>query len=555
MFGNWGHFEPAPKLYPNGWKAIRAIAEKCQRRGIRFTMYTLTDFIKPKDGLPEPFITPHIDPRFAAYDIATELLAPLDRTAAEVRIKSTPNLAEYTATPGDSKKLRGLLWIGDELIAWNSLRTDGNAVVFSNCKRGELMSTVGPHKNGTPVKIAYYSGYDNLFPGTLEMNREVATIIGKRLRQGDFTKLTLDGHESALATGLGYFAMNDTLKTAFDLNRDRDVLYTGSRLTNYCWHMISYISWGEFDLHKGFRGTMLDYRINRQLQLARSFIPKKMGQHYLTNATLADINWLMGTAAGWDSGVEFSINPRAFKKNPQHDEIVAAVQLWEKARRSGTLTEKQKLVLRQIDCVSTIAPDGNGAWKITSTKRWRHPDVEILPPSSIKLENLSDPEKAQPTAIDISWTHSPLVYSKAAISNDMPLRAGRDNFWRVTFPAPNGGDICGNQMKVVLRVPDSSPAGIRNPVFTTNKGRHCMFPVTLHPGESLATPVNAPLAFVYNSKQEVIAEIHPRYRNSLPGLGNDPSFIAGCRFESVNPAKSPVAILNILHGEIIRNKK
>ena len=84
-----------------------------------------------------------------------------------------------------------------------------------------------------------------------------------------------------------------------------------------------------------------------------------------------------------------------------------------------------------------------------------------------------------------------------------------------------------------------------------------MFPVELQPGQYMATPVNAPIAFVYDKDHKVIGEVRPRYSNDLSGFGNT-TFTVECSFEALDETKRPIAFMNVLHSEIIvdpRRKK
>ena len=556
MFGNWGHFDPDPKVYPGGWEALRKISAQCAKKGIRTTMYTLTNFLKPITQ-PEPFITPKVDPRFARYDAEVELSKSLNSSNTLLRLELSEALRPLLEGK-DSEKTKAVALIDDELVWFSNAVFSAHAIELQGCKRGYLLTKPKFHRRKTAVRFLYYAGYKNLFPGTFGMNREVATIIGKRAQEGAFTKVTLDGHESCLQTGLGYLAMNDTMRTIWKLNADREMLYTGSRLTAYTWYMLSYISWGEFDKFKGFRGSMLDYRLRRQIQHERNLMPHKLGQHYPDDATLEDIHWLMSQAVGWNAGVEFDVRPDNFNRKPEADAIKKAVRLWEKARLSGKITESQKLALEQIDRVYEIQPEEKApGWSIhLLKKRWVDPRCKILDPSVIKLKNLIGEFAAQPTQIDLSWTHNPLIYTAAAISDDIPLKADELNKWQVEYPeaGANAGDVNGNQFKFVLRVPPDAPCGIRNPLFSISNTQHFMVPVELKPGEYLATPFNAPIVFVYNQKHEVMARIPIRYTNDLPNMHHRPHFFVECTFESLQKNKTPTALLNLFYSEILHGE-
>jgi hypothetical protein len=266
----------------------------------------------------------------------------------------------------------------------------------------------------------------------------------------------------------------------------------------------------------------------------------------------------MSQAVGWNAGVEFDARPDEFEKNPEADAKKRAVRLWENARLSGKVTEQQKLCLRQIDRVYEIRPETRApGWSIHLLKnRWVDPRCKIIDSSNIKLENLEGKTTALPATADLSWTHNPLIYTAATLSDDIPLEADTPNQWRVEYPeiGAMSSDINGNQFKFVLRVPVDAPCGIRNPVFSIDNAQHFMIPVELKPGEYLATPLNVPVAFVYNREHEVIAQVSLRYSNHLPEMGHRTHFSVRCSFESMKKGKSPSAILNLFYSEILHGK-
>lgn len=552
MFGNWGHFDLSPKLWPGGWPAVRKVSGKCAARGIKNTMYTLTDFLKPKEGqgVPEPYVTPKVDPRFAAYDVPTSLAAAVGGKEETVRLRANADLIELLGGRG-SKAARAVLQVGDELIRFEKSEVEGSEVLLEGCRRGYLLSSTESHPADAKTRLLFFAGYDNLFPGNHSMCHEVAETIGRRAREGEFGRVTLDGHESVLRTGLGTFSKNDTLKTIYDLNADREMIYTGSSITAYCWHMFAYMSWGEFDKAKGFRGTMLDYRIMRQVQLERNLMPHKLGQHYPNDAKDAtDLNWLMGQSLGWNAGVEFDVHVREFEKRRDAGKLKAVIRKWEKVRRSGTMTEAQKLKLCQIDRSYAVEKSGAG-WKLVPLeKRWVDPRCEILDASVIGLENLAGDLEPRPCSIDLSWTHNPLIYEEAALSDDIPLKAGVENKWRATYPevGANRSDINGNRLKFVLRVPADAPCGIRDPVFSIDGAQWFSLPVVLNPGESLAIPLNAPVAFVYDASGEPVRRVEPSYASAFPEMRGRVSFVLTCSFESEKNGKRPEALMNLFYS-------
>lgn len=516
MFGNWGHFEPDPHEYPNGDADLKKAVAKTKAKDVALTFYTLTNFLTEK-GMPEPYLSPVADERLRYYTVPMHLAKPIsadDTTLSIVYDEQVMQLMKKAAH-------RCVLRVENELIRIKNLRKVGNEIQVDtvtaaetknarwpkNCGgRGYEFTTACAHPKNAKIRQMVVGAWFEFYPGTLDMSDEVAHTIGRRANKLGFGKVTLDGHESALRTGHGYLAMNRSAQIVYDHNKKRDIVMTGSRITNYCWNLMSYISWGELQRNKGFRGTMLDYRINRVSQLQRSLMPAKLGQHYPDkNTTVDDINWLMSQAVGWDAGIEFHIDLNSLKSNKNLDEIVKTLELWEEARLSGKITDAQKLQLRQVDAVHSLSRAADGNWKITFENRWMYHKLTIADPSAIELKPVKGDVSIQPRSIEIDGMHAPMIAKRATLSNDVVVKAGKESALSVST----------RSLQFVLRLSKKASGPIRNPRFTVGE-QTIVVPVTLQPGQYICTPVNYPIVSVYDENDKIIDQVHIRHSNSLP---------------------------------------
>jgi len=232
MFRNWGHFD-LRNAYPGGWEAVRKISQECRKNGNRTTMYPLSDLLKTVT-IPEPYIMPRVDPLFARYEVRSRLLRDLDEKARKIAPELRPELRKLLGQGRESRRAGALLLIENEIIYLQEVTCRAAEILLRRCRRGYLRSLPKAQRGDTPADFLYFAGYQNLFPGDFSMSHEVALRNGRRARRG----ATLDGHESCLESGLGFFAMNDTPKTIYVINRNQDLPYTQSRLTAYGWHII-----------------------------------------------------------------------------------------------------------------------------------------------------------------------------------------------------------------------------------------------------------------------------------------------------------------------------
>ncbi len=544
MFGNWGHFDIDPKLYPGGKIQLRNAIKRGQKKGIGLTMYTLTNFTK-SGTLAEPFISPIPHPGIKTYDVQTVVSEKFDAQTNSITIKKSKKLVQLLKSLSRRKK-KGqpyiLFWIDDEFILAQSIEFNQQKIVLKNCKRGYHRTLKKHHSSKAPVKICV-EGTKHIYPGTLALSQQIAANIGRVTHDNGFTKTTFDGHESALHTGHGAYAMNQTAKIVYDANVGRELLVTGSRITNYTWHIISYISWGEFDLHKGFRGSMLDYRLRRQDQLSRALMPHKMGQHYPAIATAEDMNWLCGLAAGWDSGLELSLNVKKFNRNREKKEILRIVALWEKARISGALTPQQKMKLRQVDCIYHIKEKNNGTFKITLQKRWRQKGVKILPPSSVTLTR-ANRCTIESKSIDLNWLHCPLVATSAALSDDILLSSDQEASIKVFFPGPDASGRERQAFQCVLRIDANQKTGIRNPRFTV-QAKTFVVPTDVKPGQYLAFTADLAIVHLYSPKHQLLRDIPIRHLNDLPGVPRGKTFSVKVYLPAIQKNTTAKARMNL----------
>jgi len=397
----------------------------------------------------------------------------------------------------------------------------------------------------------YVNGYHNFYPGTIGLSNEVSDKLSDILINTEQHNFVVDGFESCLETGYGCYAENLFLRNFYNKCRahNYETLVTGSNFTQYTWHVMSQSSWGEWDLVRGFRGTMLDYRIDRQLRLIRNLMPNKMGQYQPDKATVDDISWIMALSAGWDSGLDMQINIDKFKLNPQYEEILKTIQLWTEARDKKVFTEKQKMELRQTDIQYKLSKNLDGSFKLDFDKYWHVDSVKILPSSILNARPVNGgKESVMPCSINWFWTHNPATYAEIGLSDDLLYSSEKDTMkWLIDYPIYADSTISWYSMterhfQFVLRVPSSADCGACNFKVSVD-GKILDIPVTLHPGEYISIPHIIPMACIYNAKHKVIGEQF--FRGSIPVVKTGSTVTVGLSCEPLDKSKKANAILNI----------
>ena len=542
---NWGHFDIDPDIYPGGIKAVLENSRMAKSESTGLTLYTLTTFIKPHPD-PEPYLAPVPDDRLQTWKAQSKLTKDLTKADKEIVLQNAQGV-DATLNTATNKVIR----IGNELIEFKSFSVNGNEIIARECERGAFFTDKGSHQKGSDVKIMYVSGFHNFYPGTLDMSNEIADRLGNILVEADLDNFVVDGFESCLEAGYGNYSGNIFLKNIYDKCRksNKEILVTGSGFSQYTWHIMSHISWGEYDWGKGFRGTMLDYRLHRQLQLKRNLMPYKLGQYYPTNATAEDIEWLMALAAGWDSGADFNLNVRQMKNNPEYEKIVETLSLWQEAIDDNAFTEEQKMALRQTDVLYKLSHKTGGGWDLKFDRFWQNSKIKILPPSAVIVKPVDGgKESVKSCSIDWNWTHNPGLYDEVALSDDLIHKTGaKATSWKVSYPsftiAPESWYPTSDKpFQFIIRLSKDAPCGIHNFRISVNN-QAVLIPATLQPGQYISIPHALELACLYDETHHVIGEVY--LHGELPLVPKNKTSIVCISCEPLDTRESPEVILNV----------
>jgi len=554
FFKNWGHFDIDEKDFPTGITGLKAVSDKCNNAGIHNTTYTLTTFLKPHPKI-EPFIAPVPDNRLAYLRIDTKLslAEPIDDKSNSMKLKLSNGLTE------ELKKILGqyrkVVRIDNEMIEFESWKKVGkNILLCEKLKRGGWLTTKAAHKSRSKAKYMYVSGYNNFYPGDQEMNMEVAENIGKISRDGEIGKIILDGYESILISGDCSYGRNTFIQRLYDMTRKNEALFSGSNLGNYSWHIMSFMSWGEFDKDKGFRGTMIEIRLKYQARLINSLIPNKLGQYYPDNNTsIEDIEWLCNQIAGWDSGVDLCMDYNNVHQNPNYDKLTATFRLWEEARIKQVFDENQKLNLRDTTSVYRLTKTPNGEYKLKFIRHWIDGRAKVVPSSAIKVTPINGgPASVKPCSVDWKMTHNPAVYSRICLSDDLICKADGKNFteWKIKLPSPVDKRVNkANLFRCVIRLADNAKCGVTDITLKCNGQKLGITHVKLQPGEYLAIPHNNQYAYVYDAKTDLVKREIFIYQDNpywyLPTIRKGEENKIELKCNSLKAGETPEILLNI----------
>lgn len=545
FFSNWGHFNINPKIYPGGIHAMRGDSEEARKKGLGLTLYSLTTFLTPIQE-PEPYLAPVPDDRLQTWRARTKLAGDIGKDDKVIVLQNSENVSA-TLSAASNKVIR----IDNEIVKFKSFIVEGDKIIAGECQRGASYTTAESHKQDSDVRLLYVAGYANYYPGTISLSNEFSEKLSQILIEGDFDNFVVDGFESCMETGYGSYTGNVFMKNFYDrcVENKKEVLVTGSNFNQYTWHITSHESWGEGDMERGFRGSMLDYRLYRQLQLMRNLMPHKFGQYYPDQATAEDIGWVMGLVTGWESGVDFSLNIKAIRENPEFERIVETFQLWEQARAENIFTEKQKMALRQTDVIYKLSQTPNGEWDLKFDHFWQNEKINVLPPSAMNAKPLSGGlESVQSCTIDWSWTHNPGLYNEVGLSDDLIHRSGRkETSWTVTYPSYEESKkshypTAKRYFQFLIRLDKNAPCAVNN--FKVSVDDQVVeIPAGLQPGQYISIPHTMEFACIYNGDHQVIREVY--IHRPLPEIYKGKTSVIRLSCEPADRKENPAVILNV----------
>jgi hypothetical protein len=349
-FQSWGHYILDPKQFPNDRTGMKNCVDKAHAAGLYLGVHTLTNFINTND----PYVTPKPDSRLSVTG-SSSLKKDIDSTQADIEVGS-PEF--FKNEKGNSLHT---VRIGSELIRYKSV-TAALPFVLLDCQRGAFGSFKSAHKSGEQVGKLFDHPYNVFFPN-LDMQREIAKNIADFMNETGVDHLDLDGHEGALASGQGDYAIELFAKDVYD-NVKHDFLMGTSLSKTFYWHLGSYYNWGE-PWYGGFKESMQQYRIDNQGLFDRNFMPHMLGWYLLSeNRTLPEMEWMLARAAGYSAGFAMVARPEALRKNPISGTLLDAIREWETARHGNAFSALQKEALKNPKNEFHLEKLSEGQWSL-----------------------------------------------------------------------------------------------------------------------------------------------------------------------------------------------
>lgn len=415
-FKSWGNFVLNPEQFPNGKDGLKNCVDKAHAAGLFLGMHTLTNFINTND----PYVSPAPDNRLSLTGTST-LNKNIDADQNTIEVASPEYFNDEKGNNLHTVK------IGSELIRYKSVSSTAPYLLV-DCQRGAFGTTRSAHQAGDQVGKLFDHSYNVFFPN-LDMQREVAKNISKLMNETGVDHLDLDGHEGALASGQGDYALELFAKDVYDQVKHDFIIGTSLSKTFY-WHIGSYYNWGE-PWYGGFKESMQQYRIDNQGLFDRNYMPHMLGWYLLAeNTTLPEMEWMLSRAAGYHAGFAMVARPAALRKNSQSNLLLDAIREWEMARNGNAFSKAQQEALKNPKNEFHLEKRDEGKWTLhqyAMSPVFTREKFERQPGEPTHTTwNLQYPWKEQPLQFRMQITGE-----KGSVKN---IKMQIDNYVELLFP-------------------------------------------------------------------------------------------------------------------------
>ncbi len=355
-FKSWGHFILDPKKFPNGNAGMKTCVEKAAKMGLRIGTHTLTSFINTND----PYITPVPDHRLALTG-SSVLTQNISDTTKEIPVESD----EYfkNLKPSTLHAVR----IGDEIIRFREVSKDAPYKLL-DCQRGAYETKASAHPKGEMTGMMLDYPYRTLFPN-FGLQQEIAGNLARFFNETGVSQMDFDGHEGCYSSGEGDYGMQAFAEKVFR-ETDHTLVNGTSRSSHFYWHICNYWNWGE-PWYGGFRESQGDYRLENQPLLERNYMPNMLGWFLLSSTTVPeDIEWMMARATGYHADFALVAAYKSLQKNPNTEQLLHLINIWQEASRSGIFNADQKTRLKNPENDFHLEK-GDQEWKLFPYKKYR----------------------------------------------------------------------------------------------------------------------------------------------------------------------------------------
>ena len=369
-FKTWGHFDLLEGDFPDGDASLKRCVGRAEAEGVRIGVHTLTNFLTTNDG----YVTPTPDARLMRTGTA-RLAAAVDAAARDIVVDD--------AAPFREKGDLSAVTVGGEIVQYRAV-SDSAPWTLLGCRRGAFDTVAASHGEGDEVGKLADHAYRVFFPD-LDLQDELVARLVELFETCGLRQISFDGLEGCGYTGHGMYAHHRFVHDFYD-GCSAEVLNDASRLLHYLWHIHTRMNWGE-PWGKPTRDGMAEYRFRNQAFFERNLFPRMLGWFQLRLAggdveatSLADIEWMLSKAAGYDAGFALVAGVDSLNGNGQANAILDTV--------------------RDANGEWRLRRAGDAGWELTPvtfSPTHTYEAVELQPGEPTEAEwNVENPYDAQP---------------------------------------------------------------------------------------------------------------------------------------------------------------
>lgn len=413
-----GHYEPNPRLFPNGLEGMKTMVRKVHAAGLKAGMHTLTGCIQPSD----PWVTPVPDKRLAA-DASYTLAADIDEKSDSILTVEPPKAHDVIwSYSGNGNALR----LGDEIIQYAAI-SQTPPYGFFKCTRGAFKTRPGGHKKKTSVdhlRQVYLAFYPDERSTLVD---EVAEAIARVYNQCEFDQIYMDGAE-----GMGSMHAIQTMRNAIYKRLKRPAIVEASCWDHWSWYYHSRIGawdhprWGLKPFTDMHCAAIANYRQGALLQAQLGWWAI-LGPSYANHAGTADeMEYFSAKTMAFDApsstqGIGSLGSPAVARMQ----EYLTTAGWYERLRLANYFPEEVKEQVREPGKDFHLLQAEDGQWQLLPTDHLAH-KVTGLDNGTLTW-TIANRFAAQPLALRLEALYSVLPYdSPDAVLLADP--AARDRF-------------------------------------------------------------------------------------------------------------------------------
>ncbi|MDE5596148.1 MAG: hypothetical protein K2I89_11355, partial [Muribaculaceae bacterium] len=284
---------------------------------------------------------------------------------------------------------RRLLHVDDELIMFTDVKKTA-PYAFIGCTRGMYNSTPVAHQAMSDLRHLDVDDWPLFIrvDQDTDIQREIAGRLAEIYSECGFRFVYFDGAED-VPMPYWYNVSRSQLEVYNALN-PKPLFAEGALKSHYGWHILS--RGNAFDIFppERIREAMRRYTLRCAEQIACDFTSVNFGwvnYHAPSDKTIGMqpdmFDFICSKALAWDSPISLVANVPEIERHPRTDDNFQAISLWEDLKLSNSLSNEQKLAMRDPMREFTVIPRPGVSSMIV--------EVTQLTPDSL---NISDPIRA-----------------------------------------------------------------------------------------------------------------------------------------------------------------